>query len=164
MIKELINPFWNYSLKLYDFEEVKLLCLSLQDSYNANVNIVLWCCWYATEKGLASQELLQQILRHNIPWHQNVTCQLRHARQWLKKNQSNKLLEAYRQQILQQEIISEAFQQKQIYDLSMTHEKTSHNKVDAARLNLECYFATMATAVSDHHWHLMTTILLNKME
>ncbi|CEG58654.1 TIGR02444 family protein [Legionella fallonii] len=166
MINELTNPFWDYSLTLYAHEEVRQLCLDLQDSYNANVNIVLWCCWYAAEKGLVSQELLQQILMHNTPWHQHVTCQLRHARQWLKKNQSNELVEPYGQQILQLEITSEAFQQKQLYELSLAQKKTNHNhnKVEAARVNLECYFATLATKVSKHHWHLTTTILLSKME
>lgn len=160
MIKELINPLWDYSLKLYAHEEVKQLCLSLQDSHKANVNIILWCCWYGVEIGLISQELLQQILMHNTPWHQHVTCQLRQTRQWLKNNQSNDLVETYRQQILHLEITSEAFQQKQLYELSMTQKKTNHNKVDATHTNLERYFATLTTVVSEHHWNLITTHLL----
>lgn len=164
MIDALINPFWNYSLKLYAHEEIKSLCLSLQDSYKANVNIVLWCCWYATEKGLASQELIEEILMHNTPWQQHVTCQLRQIRQWLKNNQSNELVEPYRQQILQLEITSEAFQQQQLYEFSMTQKKTDHNKMDAVRVNLQRYFTTLSAAVSEHHWHLITTRLLKYIE
>ena len=100
MIEKLINPLWDYSLKLYTHEDVKQLCLTLQDCYDINVNMILWCCWYASEQGQFSPKLLNQILAYNAPWHDNVTRQLRQARQWLRNKQQNELIQPFRQQIL----------------------------------------------------------------
>lgn len=163
MIAELINPLWDYSLKLYINEDIKQLCITLQNSYDINVNIVLWCCWYASDQGEFSQEFLDQILADNAPWHDNVTCQLRQARQWLRNNQQNELVQPFRQQILQLEITSEAFQQKQLYELSINKKETAQNSVNAARINLQRYFNTLNAKVSEHHWHLLETKLLTRI-
>jgi uncharacterized protein (TIGR02444 family) len=163
MIEELINPLWDYSLKLYANEDVKRLCLTLQDCYDINVNMVLWCCWYASDRGQFSQEFLNQILTYNAPWHENVTRQLRQARQWLRSKQQNELIQPFRQQILQLEIISEAFQQKQLYELSIKQKKTTKNSKNAARANLQSYLGTLTAKVSEPHWHLIETSLLSQI-
>ena len=163
MIEELINPLWDYSLKLYTQEDIKQLCITLQDNYDANVNIVLWCCWYASELGQFSQEFLNQILASNAPWHDHVTRQLRQARQWLRNNQQNKLVQPFRQQILQLEITSEAFQQKQLYELSVNQNKTAQNSVNAAHSNLQMYFNSLTARISEHHWQLIKMNLLPRI-
>ncbi|MGE3921281.1 MAG: TIGR02444 family protein, partial [Gammaproteobacteria bacterium] len=42
------NEFWQYALKLYSKHVIKDTCLLLQDNYSINVNIILYCIWYAT--------------------------------------------------------------------------------------------------------------------
>ena len=39
------NEFWRFSLEVYQDEEVQRLCLSLQDDYGLDVNVVLFCLW-----------------------------------------------------------------------------------------------------------------------
>ncbi|MCL9685476.1 TIGR02444 family protein [Legionella maioricensis] len=163
-----MNPLWDYSLKLYANEDIKQLCLAIQDCYDINVNIVLWCCWYASERGEFSQEFLNQILTDNAPWHAHVTHQLRQARQWLRNQHQNKFVQPFRHQILQLEITSEAFQQKQLYELSINQHKTTHNSINAnipnaARANLQRYFSTLTAKISESHWHLIETNLLTRI-
>ncbi|BCA96636.1 hypothetical protein TUM19329_29970 [Legionella antarctica] len=163
MIKELTNPLWDYSLKIYTNKDVKLLCITLQDDYDINVNIVLWCCWYASELGPFSHQFLNQVLAYNAPWHNHVTRQLRQARQWLRTNLNNELIESFRQDIIQLEITSEAFQQNQLYELSIKQNKAVQNSKNAARANLQNYFNTLTTKISDHHWQLIETKLLTRV-
>lgn len=163
MNEALINPFWNYSLQLYADKDIRQLCITLQDCYEANVNIILWCCWYASEGGELYDLLLQQVLANNTTWHTHVTRQLRHARQWLNDKEQQEQIHSFRQQILQLEIISEAFQQQQLYELSLNQEKTAINQVDTARTNLKQYFNTLTIGLSKEHWHLIELHLLTRV-
>ena len=163
MIKELANPLWHYSLSLYAHEEVKQLCIRLQDCYGINVNIVLWCCWYASELGQFNQEFLDTILADNEPWNTQVTCQLRQARQWLRNNHQNELVQPFRQQLVQLEITSEAFQQEQLYQRSIKQNKTGATDKSAARSNLQMYFNQLNATVSEEHWQLIELNLLTRV-
>ncbi len=40
---DLNNPFWQYSLEVYAKPEVAELCLSLQDEFGLDVNVLLFC-------------------------------------------------------------------------------------------------------------------------
>jgi len=42
---ELDNPFWQFSLSAYRSPSVREACLSTQDRYGADVNLMLLCCW-----------------------------------------------------------------------------------------------------------------------
>ena len=42
------NPFWHYSVHLWPTAGESLLML--QDSYQLDINMVLYCCWLAEEK------------------------------------------------------------------------------------------------------------------
>ena len=98
-----------------------------------------------------------------MPWHTHVTRQLRHARQWLKDKEQQEQIHSFRQQILQLEIISEAFQQQQLYELSLNQEKTALDQVDTARTNLIKYFNTLTIGLSKEHWQLIELHLLTKI-
>lgn len=39
------DTFWKYSVSLYEREDTALHCLSLQDNYQVNVNVLLLICW-----------------------------------------------------------------------------------------------------------------------
>lgn len=45
----MVNPFWNFSLDHYKQEGVQAACLHLQDSFGADVNLVLYCLWLARQ-------------------------------------------------------------------------------------------------------------------
>lgn len=164
MNQNLINPLWTYSLKLYSSEDIKQLCHLLQDNYDANVNIILWCCWYAaSDYGQTSEELLKRIITESAIWQDNVTRQLREIRHWLKDKQKNDLILHYGKQVMELELTSEAIQQKQFYDLSVNQAKTGENIVNDARINLQIYFNTLSSEVKEDLWNLIETNLLPKI-
>lgn len=43
------DALWQFVLALYSAPEVTATCLDLQDSYGANVNVLLFACWLATQ-------------------------------------------------------------------------------------------------------------------
>lgn len=43
------NPFWDFSIAVYSQKSVAASCLALQDRHGLDVNIILYCCWLATQ-------------------------------------------------------------------------------------------------------------------
>ncbi len=58
----LSSSLWDYALQIYSTPEVEQQSLQLQDEYNANINIILWCCWLETEGIQLSVNLLDEVL------------------------------------------------------------------------------------------------------
>lgn len=56
------TPLWDFSVQVYSSPEVEKVSLALQDSHNANVNILLWCCWLESENIRLSTKLLEDVL------------------------------------------------------------------------------------------------------
>ena len=76
--------FWAWSLDHYSAPGVEAVLLELQDSFNLNVNMLLWCCWcaeYFEDVPEAVFRKADERLRH---WSQAVTTPLRQARRFLK--------------------------------------------------------------------------------
>lgn len=60
------DAFWAYSIALYQDDEIKRLCLHLQDDFSLNVNIILLCCYLNSKKcGLSGGGYVQ--LNHVQP-------------------------------------------------------------------------------------------------
>ena len=76
---------WTWSLDVYGRGPVARLCLDLQDSFGANVNVVLGCCWSAHALDLElGPDQLADLLKDLAPWSASVTQPLRNARRALK--------------------------------------------------------------------------------
>lgn len=39
------HPFWDYSLRVYCGDGVPAACLDLQDRFEIDVNVMLFCSW-----------------------------------------------------------------------------------------------------------------------
>ena len=67
------NPFWDFSLKFYGQQNIASSCLALQESVGADVNILLYCCWVASE-GAAVIEPTEfaEIIETIEPWQSGV--------------------------------------------------------------------------------------------
>lgn len=39
------DSFWQFSVEFYSLEPIKQACLTLQDNFDFNVNLILLCCW-----------------------------------------------------------------------------------------------------------------------
>lgn len=116
LITELDNPLWQFSLKLYQHEEVKEACLSFQNEEGVNVNLLLVCCWLSYAIEAISQLEFEQAYQQINEWHQQVTQAMRQVRQYLKRFQaSNDWVNHFYQQVLADELSSESYQQKVLY-------------------------------------------------
>ena len=113
------QEFWNFSLQLYDREGVAAACLELQDAYQLDVNLILFCFWHGSAYGEADQELLKNVIELSIEWRSHVVQPLRSARAWMKLNPSPaKQFDSLRERIKADELMAEKFQQEQIASLT----------------------------------------------
>jgi len=77
------HAFWEWSLDRYDWPDVQIACLDLQDQNGLNINICLWCCWLAEEDRDATPSL-QQAIDALEPWTRDITQAIRETRRELK--------------------------------------------------------------------------------
>ena len=109
------NPFWHFSLEFYGREGVADACLTLQDEFGADVNIVLYCCWVAVARGEKLEPAeLTEIMTVIEPWQTGVVQRLRQIRLDMKQNQAinlGELSEELRQAIKSCELDGEKIEQ-----------------------------------------------------
>lgn len=75
------NPFWDYSVSLYDREGVATLCLQLQDDFGLDVNLVLYACWLAQRNLVLTPAHLAEVDSLTTRWRVQVVQPLRQLRQ-----------------------------------------------------------------------------------
>lgn len=113
------QKFWNFSLELYDAEGVATACLELQDTYQLDVNLILFCFWHGSAYGKIDPELLQNVIGFSIPWRSGVVQPLRSARTWMKLNPNpSEQFDSLRERIKADELLAEKFQIEQIASLT----------------------------------------------
>ena len=114
------QKFWNFSLQLYDREGVAAACLELQDAYQLDVNLILFCFWHGSAYGEIDQELLKNVMELSTEWRSHVVQPLRGARAWMKLNPSpGEQFDNLREKIKADELMAEKFQQEQIASLTL---------------------------------------------
>lgn len=73
--------FWLFSLALYGSKGVEDSCLALQNQFDADVNLLLWCCWLAWDHGhIANHGDLGAADKRVATWRDEVLKPLRQAR------------------------------------------------------------------------------------
>jgi uncharacterized protein (TIGR02444 family) len=111
------NPFWEYSLVYYSQPEVAQCCLEYQDQYEANVNILLLCCWLGSLGVLIKTKELEQASLTIKPLDLHVVQPLRSVRQYVKTLNSP-AGELY-SNLKQVELMSEQIVQNDLFNWSM---------------------------------------------
>ena len=76
--------FWDFSVRTYRTVGVPDACLSLQDDYGADVNMLLYCCWVGACNGRFDGELFERANEFSTRWAEHVVVPLRTARKWMK--------------------------------------------------------------------------------
>ena len=150
LIAELDNPFWRFSISVYQNKEVKNACLALQNNHQANVNLLLLCCWLACAVEEVSEKELQQACQTVESWHKNVTEVLRNTRHWVKSHgNKEKWLDDYYQQVLRDEIISETRQQYLLFSCFQSRLKAQFSKNEERAIGyLTWLFADMKLIIN----------------
>lgn len=109
------NPFWQFSNAIYRDSPVKSICLTLQNQWHYNVNLVLFCGWLSQTKRLISVKDMQYALHLVTEWQSRMTEPLRGVRQYLATLPPNARIEGGYDQIVQLELVSESLQQDALY-------------------------------------------------
>jgi uncharacterized protein (TIGR02444 family) len=121
------NAFWDWSTRVYADRRVKDACLKLQDGYNLDVNMLLFCVWTAwVGYGRLDNDVLAHAVDLSDNWTKRVTKNLRAARRALKNAPMAALagdVESLRANILEIEIDSEQVHQDMLEDLTELMER-----------------------------------------
>lgn len=83
------EAFWDFSVRTYRTRGVPDACLSLQNDYGADVNMVLYCCWIGDAVGAFDGELFNRASEYSARWAENVVIPIREARTWMKHTGCN---------------------------------------------------------------------------
>jgi len=74
------GAFWEFSLAFYSRERVSAACLSLQNRHGADVNILLFSCWLATQGLKVEAPGLHAAIAAVEAWRRDVLEPLRGSR------------------------------------------------------------------------------------
>jgi uncharacterized protein (TIGR02444 family) len=110
------NPFWDFSIKIYRHKIVEENLIALQDERGLNVNVLLFCFWYAlTDQGRITREELRKLVISTQTWHERVVLPLRRIRRALK-NFPVPPWTQIRSDIIKDELLSEQIEQQMMMD------------------------------------------------
>jgi uncharacterized protein (TIGR02444 family) len=109
------HPFWNYSLALYAKPGVNTACLALQDEFDLDVNLVLFCLWAGAEgPGDLTAAELGECTARGRRWQREVVQKLRYVRRTLKHDNlgaTDELAQLLRPQAQSLELMAEHVEQ-----------------------------------------------------
>jgi uncharacterized protein (TIGR02444 family) len=157
-----IHPFWRFSVKIYSSAVVERSLLKFQNERGLNVNIVLFCIWYAfCDQGRLNKAEIKQILTRIQYWHDLVVVPLRRIRQQLKEV-SNSPWPAIRQDILKNELVCEQIEQLLFLDDFVNKTKPVKNNtqrlIDICK-NIAMYSQLLRVYFDEKDCHEMGQIL-----
>ena len=82
---ELANDFWRFSLSVYAAAGVADECLALQDEFDVDVNLLLFCAWAGTKRDALTRADIADADAVVATWRNDVVRPLRAARRALKR-------------------------------------------------------------------------------
>jgi uncharacterized protein (TIGR02444 family) len=147
------SSFWTFSLKVYAEQAVADVCLSLQDRFDADVNVLLFMLWCADQGRRLSRQEIDAIIDLVTPWQIQVVRPLRLARRSLKMPPSDWPLqetEALRRRVKADELEAERLQQQALARFAEANDIGQPDTARAASLsNLENYANLLSVAFPD---------------
>jgi uncharacterized protein (TIGR02444 family) len=142
------SPFWNFSLRVYRRPGVPEACLALQDSAGADVNILLFLLWQASQGRTLEAADLAAIETLVGDWRRDVVIPLRTVRRTLKPLEADPAVAALRAQVKQSELAAERVQQEMLYRDGRDRGRGPVAEALAARHNVALYAAQLGTDLS----------------
>ena len=145
-----VEGFWDFSVRTYRTERVPDACLSLQNDYGADVNMLLYCCWVGVYVGQFDDELFERASLFSSAWANHVVIPLRSARTWLKHEGcggepvATDTCMALREKIKSVEFESEKLQQEALESITTINQSSNGNTqqiLEAVHANLDRYTA-----------------------
>ncbi len=149
------SEFWNYSTQIYQSPEVESSCLLLQSRFDADVNILLYCCWLAELRIELDARDIKPLIATTRPWQTSMLKPLREARRMMKKDiiaLPAELLEQTIHNISEMELNAEHLAQlalEKAINLQSKTRITDKNLIDIAAHNLALYSQQLETIPAD---------------
>jgi len=144
------TTLWRFSLLLYAKPNVANACLALQDEVGADINLLLFLLWEATQGRRVSLQELEDVEAQIVCWRDRVVVPLRAVRRYLKVAPppgDRERVEVFRTRIKSLELEAERLQQAAIYECAQVS-LCSHQECavqEAARANLHVYAQLLGT-------------------
>ncbi|MDO8271891.1 MAG: TIGR02444 family protein [Gammaproteobacteria bacterium] len=157
--------FWDFSNRIYRKRDVSQCCLSLQNLYGLDVNLLLFACWHARSRGLFDIALVEKALTFSSAWADHVVKPLRGARRWMKAQMENSKApheEVLAEEVLAEEVLVEDFHRlrEQIKALELQCEKFQEHTLESMVSGRELLLSVemqIAAAVYNLHCVLLST-------
>lgn len=158
------HEFWRYSLKVYGNTNVRDLCLSLQNRFGININLILFCCWFSTTgRGPIAEKYMRQLLNELKPWHQGITEGLRELRHRLSNFHQQTWAETLRKEILADELTAEQIEQLLIITALpgvIIKHRSQSQKINDCICNFHTYITSMELDLDQDGYDLLQRLLL----
>jgi uncharacterized protein (TIGR02444 family) len=135
--------FWAFSLAFYARPGVSAACIALQDEHGADVDLILYGLWAASEGHCLSPNDIAAADRLAAPWRETVLDPIRRARRAMKPPPDGfdaAMVDALRRQVLAAELEAERVQHDALARHFAPGDAVS-DPVAAARGNLMRYAA-----------------------
>ncbi|TNF36101.1 MAG: TIGR02444 family protein [Gammaproteobacteria bacterium] len=80
------SKLWDYSTQIYQLADVESSCLLLQNRFDADVNILLYCCWLGEQGIELNASDIDKLVSSTQPWQHSMIKPLREARRMMKQH------------------------------------------------------------------------------
>lgn len=161
------SAFWNYSIQIYQTPDVEQACLNLQNEFNADVNIILFCLWMGEQKRRLSLDEVLVLTLTSAPWQDAILKPLRNARKTMKQHiiaMPPELLDQTMCNMREMELNAEHMQQLELektLDLANKPAEPDMSAVEVTTGNLIMYFKQLESVSSLGDVNQEITALLN---
>lgn len=138
------GSFWSFSLKVYAAPNVGDECMSLQDGYGIDVNLLLFAAFLGSKGGTLSEREVGEIVALVRDWHEQAIKPLRGARRSLKRMLESgsikdpQAIAALRSKIKVDELEAERIEQVWLNDWANNRalQRTNSDPESAVRANI----------------------------
>jgi uncharacterized protein (TIGR02444 family) len=140
------NPLWEFSLATYSLEGVAPACIALQDTFGADVNLLLYAAWLAQMDRRLCLAHLTELEESIADWRDNVVQPLRSLRRQLGEYIAAR---AIREQLKALELQAEQQQQAMMH----TFHRKSGEQIRAPRpLEANLSLVLKTACPQDERW------------
>ena len=160
IVKEKENAFWRYSIAVYDRPGVSPLLLMCQNELDADVNMLLCCCWLGQQSKKLTVEQIADIESHIDEWREYCVRPLRRVRKFLKEQPE---LKRFRSDVKDLELEAEKRQQEMMYRyvqaLNFAASHLDAAETQATKHNLAAYLGALPKYNVRQHSALLGDLL-----
>jgi uncharacterized protein (TIGR02444 family) len=138
------SPFWQFSIKFYAVPGVAQACIELQDQAKADVNILFFLLWNATQGRAYKKADVAEVERLIGAWRDMAVVPIRNVRRALKSPpavMTPEVAEGFRTRIKAVELEAERLQQEALYELAQSSRlgQPSASPAKAAQTSIDAY-------------------------